>query len=289
MIDAFKSAAISIKKNPQSHVYISFNAKRELTTTSEKESSLSFYRLTALFENLHKGNTLGFEQLKALQKSFKIIFSAYKLERNENFLKKIIRKIVVFLAQRAISNAPSPIDPMGYHFRVHKRKLRYGLTKCECLAILHYTRGSFSSLNKVLRKSKKADPVQKYLCKHICQGLAKLPPAKGKLYRGTNLKLKKKLTPKAGDLFCDKAFASFSTDKEVARKFAHDASNQTQSILFKVINASRAYSVADFTQVPYEQEHIYLPNQQFRVMKVVDKSDQDGTYTKIVLSEITVK
>jgi hypothetical protein len=147
-----------------------------------------------------------------------------------------------------------------------------------------YTSDFYEPVNNHLRGRQSNDfspEEQKFYAeraKDMVSALTKVPNAKEQTYyRGMSGDIKSSRTQqtyarlKPGDVISDRSFSSFSTNPEEAQKFLDPELSSTYIIL----NSSKLKQIDFLSQSPEEEEHLAMPNEQFRVKKneiVNDKS-----------------
>ncbi|WP_059360452.1 ADP-ribosyltransferase domain-containing protein [Parachlamydia acanthamoebae] len=286
-IDAFKKVARSIKINPENHLYLELSDS--VHASGDKKNSLGFTQIRKLFEDLHKNKQLNFKEAKSLQKSFAIISKSFSTTKKEGLIKKIRRKWLSFLARRSIRKVPSPLQFAQIYSDLKKIKPKSfeKLTKSEYIALKFYSNLHFKQINCLLREDSVQNKEMKFVIKSMKDALVKLPKKSECLYRG--VAFPKQISLNIRDVYSDKAFLSFSKKKKMAQTFLNR--DEEQKVLFKIKKSQHAKSISGISILKKEKEHLYLPEQQFRIVKI--KTDKEVTfkyhkvsYTKVILQEI---
>lgn len=147
-----------------------------------------------------------------------------------------------------------------------------------------YTSDFYEPVNNHLRGRQSDDfspEEQKFYAERardITSALMQVPNAKDQVYyRGMSGDINESRTQqmyaklKPGDVISDKGFSSFSTSSEVAQKFLDPELSST----YVILNSSKLKQIDFLSQSPEEEEHLAMPNEQFRVKRnqiVNDKS-----------------
>lgn len=198
-----------------------------------------------------------------------------------------------------------PDNPMAAPARLAKE---HGLTEAEMAAIRTYTAADYMYMNPAVANDRAWLGKQKGNIQQVAdimplkgmprrtmdtetmigegathagvamQGLLKLPPKKGKVYRGARMSDKEFQKAYGGKTVTYKAFSSSSTEEGAARNYATGAGtviptkDQTISV-FAVFDCIDARDVKPFSETGSEKEWLLLPGATFVVTKVEDDPD----------------
>jgi len=161
-------------------------------------------------------------------------------------------------------------------------------------SIVLYTTDMYADINSVLRGKEgdhgySDDEIKYYRdrAKDITTALMQVPSTKDQTYyRGFANNLSKSKTQQIyaslqpGDTISDKAFSSFSTNPDQAKKFLDPGEDSNTLVILK---SSKLKQVDFLSDSPEEEESLSLPNERFRVKSNKLVPDKEvGTNVRVI-------
>lgn len=146
------------------------------------------------------------------------------------------------------------------------------LSDIEIASILDYTYVGCYDMNQELRQHGGASN-SALRAKITASALNKMPKVKGDVYRGTDVPDTVKY--EVGQTWADCGFTSASSDKKLARHFAHigRASSGNRSVIY-TIKSTNGVSVKNISVFPDENEVVFTAGSGFRVTSVETKTEK---------------
>jgi hypothetical protein len=157
----------------------------------------------------------------------------------------------------------------------------------EVAAAIVYTGSAYAKINSLLRGDRNRfnpTPEEEKQFREDARltaaALANLPPYQGTVYRGSDVPQSVLDSYRVGEIASDRGFVSSSANVDVTNKFRGSGAEGTTPVSY-VIQSRTGRSVQNLSSYPKEEEVLFAPDTQFRVLQI-----EQGDTTTIYMEEI---